>query len=357
MDEPKDSVEFANLRGKVFSCLQAGAFAAGVDAAKAALELVPNEPYISFGLSLNLIELQQRSQAIDVLRHATRIGPNVILPAAMRMYLQNRRRTAFGASFEDGWIAMLEVVLAAGLVPTFTFDSLTARAEEGASWAVNSKIPLSIVQFWDAQTPPTEVVELAQRTQEANPDCSYQMFCEDSAREFLRDTLGARATELFDACPHAAAKSDFFRVAYLFDRGGIYIDADEAAVRPLSHYIQRNGFDLVLRYTKADVSCIDNCFIAVRPRMLLLQRVLDAILGNLTNMARNGMPTNVWVLTGPGVWTFSLVDLCLDPLANYRGSPLARTCLLEGADYQRLFDSPVMEYKSTEKGNWRLLKI
>jgi len=356
MDRVSDQDEFERLRRRAIDCFHHNAFAEGEAAAAAARALRPDDVFAQLYHAMHLLDLNRRAEGIPALRQIAKLAAPDVVPMTSAVYLSRRRRTRQGFSFEDGWITMLEVVLAAGLAPIFSFDDLEARAQAGPSSAVNSSIPLSIVQFWDAVQPPEEVCELARRTQAANPDCSHQMFNAESARAFLHATLGARAAELFDACPHAAAKSDFFRVAYLFDQGGIYLDADEAAVRPLSRYIQRNAFDLVLRYTQAEVSCVDNCFIAVRPRMLLLQRVLDHILGNLESMVRHGMPTNVWVLTGPGVWTFSLVDLCLDPLASYRGNTLARTCLLEGADYQRLFDSPVMDYKLTPEGNWRMLK-
>jgi mannosyltransferase OCH1-like enzyme len=250
---------------------------------------------------------------------------------------------------------MLEPVLAARLLPVVPLATLEAEQMASEEMSEAPAIPRRIIQFWDAQTPPDEVAQLVARTKAANPDCTHQLFSDEAAREFLRGALGSDSLALYEACPHVAAKADFFRVAYLLEHGGIYIDADEVSVRPLTNFFNRRNYDLVLRFTEAETSCINNGFIATKPKSPVLERVLNSILGNLENVRKFQAQTNVWVLTGPGIWSFSIIDLALDPLASYHGSPFAQACFIDDQSYNALLHSPVMEYKNDPKGNWRMV--
>ena len=49
-------------------------------------------------------------------------------------------------------------------------------------------------------------------------------------RSFISRRLGPICREAFSHCVHPAMRCDFFRLCYMFDQGGFYIDADEAYV-------------------------------------------------------------------------------------------------------------------------------
>ncbi|MEH6745291.1 MAG: glycosyltransferase [Maribacter arcticus] len=92
-----------------------------------------------------------------------------------------------------------------------------------------AEIPKRIVHFWDdlTQLPQdvNECIESWKILKQAGFD--FQIFDEDSAREFIKTHLGSRFENAFNLCYHPSMKSDYFRYSYIFVMGGFYIDADD----------------------------------------------------------------------------------------------------------------------------------
>lgn len=344
--------EFHQLKINAINCFKHRAFTEGEPHARAAYALDPRDPFLTYDFGMILVELGRADEGLDKLREAAVMSPQVIAAAAGQ-YMARRLRTAEGYPYENGWIAMLDIAVAGGLLPMYGLDALAAyNRDTPRSASDGPAIPRTIVQFWDKVDIPDEVLRLMERTKAANPEFHHQVFSDEAAREFLRAAFGAEGATLYDACPHVAAKADFFRAVYLLLHGGIYVDADEGCEQSLSAYCTTP--DLVLSYSRGVPSCINNWFVATAPGLKLLSSVVENILGNLRNVVRNGAQTNVWVLTGPGLWTLSVMDLALDPLAARSGMPLARACFIDEPSYRSLFQSPEMDYKATAAGNWRL---
>jgi hypothetical protein len=89
--------------------------------------------------------------------------------------------------------------------------------------------PKQIVQFWDNLGQlPKDVKECMDswRLLERS-GFKFQIFDENSAKEFIKTHLGSRFERAFDRCYHPSMKSDYFRYSYIFIKGGFYIDADD----------------------------------------------------------------------------------------------------------------------------------
>ena len=54
----------------------------------------------------------------------------------------------------------------------------------------------------------------------------HRTFSAEAAGEFIADHYSQRIMQAFESCAHPAMQSDFFRLAYLYAYGGLYIDAD-----------------------------------------------------------------------------------------------------------------------------------
>jgi len=91
-------------------------------------------------------------------------------------------------------------------------------------------VPRVIVQFWnDPARVPADVLEcMASWRALEGQGFRRDVYGDESARSFIEATYDDAHVAAFDACPHPAMRSDYFRLCYLADSGGFYIDADDA---------------------------------------------------------------------------------------------------------------------------------
>ena len=54
-----------------------------------------------------------------------------------------------------------------------------------------------------------------------------ELFNDQAARQFIASNFSMRHVEAFNRCHHPAMRSDYFRLCYIFSRGGFYVDTDE----------------------------------------------------------------------------------------------------------------------------------
>ena len=124
------------------------------------------------------------------------------------------------------------------ITPAASIAFLHARANGLAETSHRSRAgpgpaAVHLVQFWNAEQPPTDVQAVMASWSRFNPTWTHTVFNESKVRTLLGDQLGSRATDAFDLCHHPAMMADFFRIALLCAKGGLYVDADEACLRSL----------------------------------------------------------------------------------------------------------------------------
>jgi mannosyltransferase OCH1-like enzyme len=56
---------------------------------------------------------------------------------------------------------------------------------------------------------------------------SRLLFDDYQARQFISERFGPPYLTAFDRCRHPAMRCDYFRLCYMFQHGGFYVDADE----------------------------------------------------------------------------------------------------------------------------------
>ena len=90
-------------------------------------------------------------------------------------------------------------------------------------------IPRVIVQFWDdSRAIPSDVSECLDSWEPlAERGFTRVLFDDHAARRFISSRLGAPHVEAFDRCRHPAMRCDYFRLCYISQCGGFYIDADD----------------------------------------------------------------------------------------------------------------------------------
>lgn len=112
---------------------------------------------------------------------------------------------------------------------SLTLKKLTSHATPERPVALGSiPVPRVLVQYWDQPEVPDDVAKcLASWVSLESRGFSRLLFDRNRARSFILDAYGDGHAAAFDAAPHPAARSDYFRLCYLAVRGGWYVDADD----------------------------------------------------------------------------------------------------------------------------------
>jgi tetratricopeptide (TPR) repeat protein len=177
---------------------------------------------------------------------------------------------------------------------------LVALRQAGAFAAIaagsGGKVPAYFAQFWDAPEPPPDIADIMQSWRDANPDLTFQLFNDRTARTFLAEHYTPPVLAAYRRAREPAQKADIFRLAFLAAHGGIYADADDRCLQPLATILPANA-ELVLY--QEDHGTLGNNFIAAMPGHPILVRAL-----NLAVTAINRGDTDmVWLSTGPALLT------------------------------------------------------
>lgn len=92
-----------------------------------------------------------------------------------------------------------------------------------------SILPKNIHQIWFGGNPPKRLMN---RIERLHPDWNYQLWTEDNLPFRLYNQ------KLFDEARYPAERSDILRYELLYEYGGIYLDADCFALRPLTSFMR-----------------------------------------------------------------------------------------------------------------------
>lgn len=90
-------------------------------------------------------------------------------------------------------------------------------------------IPKVIVQYWHSfDELPNDVFNCIESWKILkNKGFEFELFDDDSAKEFITKHLGKEHLTSYLKCHHPAMRCDYFRLCYLYIKGGFYVDSDE----------------------------------------------------------------------------------------------------------------------------------
>ncbi len=210
-----------------------------------------------------------------------------------------------------------------------------------------------IVQFWDTQTVPSDVAEVMDSWRRMHPHAGYTVFDERAAQDFLDQHYGSEVVETFKLCHHAAMKADYFRIAFLYQAGGVYVDADELCLQPINDILAAAEHVEIIATLSGDVpGYLHNWFLGARPHSPVLGFALEDATVGVRRALQAGRKPDIWLVTGPGLITRAVGrylarqdehwnenNAVLMPLQQYRN--LART-------------ESGLSYKTKASANWQL---
>ncbi|MEM6499881.1 MAG: glycosyltransferase [Pseudomonadota bacterium] len=196
----------------------------------------------------------------------------------------------------------------------------------------------NLFQFWDQPIPPDEVAVLMDYW-EREPGFLYSRFDAERADAFVGEHFGMRARAAYRTCGVPAMKADLFRYCVLYQKGGLYVDADTAPIGPVANFISDSDRGVLMNREVR----IANDFLFVRQaKDPLLAEVIQRALENIEARASN----NVWKVTGPGIMT----SMHSDPERRHCFNRFDIRPLLQVEDVVKFVND--LEYKSS-KDDWR----
>lgn len=164
-------------------------------------------------------------------------------------------------------------------------------------------------------------------------DFDYRFMITEDRAEFIKSNYSQEIFASYSRIQIGAAQADFWRLLVLDKLGGVYMDIDAHLVWPLSSLIQAEQTELYIVARKGDIS---NYFIASKNDNIHLKEMIDVVLKNIEENTK----TNVYVLTGPGVFN-EVLNVDEVNTTNYR-----YTC------NQGNFTNDYFQYVDKAEGKW-----
>jgi len=153
---------------------------------------------------------------------------------------------------------------------------------------------MKLFQYWDTGDPPDDVAASIESLRAMNPKMDHRLFDRDDAAWFIRKRFGDRQGRAFEACAVPAMQADYFRLAALTARGGVWADVDWQCVAPLDGLLVEAPRSLML--------VLGNRLVT---ELIVAQRAGDAFMRACLELATRNvedrLDLGVIELTGPGV--------------------------------------------------------
>ena len=233
----------------------------------------------------------------------------------------------------------------------------------------NTEIPKTIVHFWDDLTQlPSDVDECMKSWKILEQSgFEFQIFDEDSARQFIKTHLGPRFENAFNKCYHPSMKSDYFRYSYIFVNGGFYIDADDVYHGASIDHLFTDGrlklqpfcYDIETTQMVSSTDFVNlgsdkwSWIFYFNTTPLIAARnhpIVERVLLNATTALEQGQKDKlpeVQATTGPGILTRSILEVIEE-----KKHPEETMLVLH--DWEKISTSKWPLSYRNDKRNWRL---
>lgn len=176
--------------------------------------------------------------------------------------------------------------------------------------ASGQRIPYIIVQTNEKEEIPLQMKLAINTILNNNREYDYYYFTSKDRDEFIKTNFGDEIFDIYDSLIPGAFRADFFRTAFLYLKGGVYIDSSMVSVTPLREVISHHDELITADDDNATVSRghphLYNAFIAVTPKHPIMERYLNKSIENIRN--RDYSKTDLGI-TGPRTFGEAFVEL------------------------------------------------
>lgn len=183
------------------------------------------------------------------------------------------------------------------------------------AYGKGKKLPIQFQKAWD-------------ETQRYNPEFEQVLLDDDDCEKFLKQYY--YPGPVYDAYhkinpKYGAAKADLFRYAFMYEKGGVYLDMKSIAkklcrlIRPTDGYILTQwDLPLHLGNKRTPFGEIQQWNIICRPKHPFLKQVLKDTIHNINNYGGKTGRRGVLELTGPFPYTNAIVKVINKTCSDFR---------------------------------------
>jgi tetratricopeptide (TPR) repeat protein len=254
--------------------------------------------------------LQRASLLFELADYDEALAALAASPAQAQETLQARRIAAFSLLFLGripalrahcrAWMAASP----ADMLPAELVCATSPCPRLPRSASPDTAASVEIVQFWHDQEIPDDVRRIMDTWIDHHPGLRRQVYCLESARAFLISECDAATLQAFDACEDVATKAAYFRFAWLYRRGGVWIDVDQRCIRSAAGTLEAAaGAEIAVVRSGYITGYVETAFLGARAGSTTVETALRRATETILGAVRRGEPIWRWAAVGSGLVT------------------------------------------------------
>ncbi|PKH00964.1 glycosyltransferase family 32 protein [Paraglaciecola sp. MB-3u-78] len=153
-------------------------------------------------------------------------------------------------------------------------------------------VPKKLIQYWDNLPVPPDIASLHATWPAINPEIDCEIFNFDKALQFILSEYGSEIADLFTLAAIPAMQSDIFRLAYIFAKGGIYVDMATRCKTPIEPLLHHSDKVVFMRKWHGGIW---NGMIIAEKQNPIVKTIWETVLDNIKHRKYD----DVWKATGP----------------------------------------------------------
>ncbi len=168
------------------------------------------------------------------------------------------------------------------------------------------KIPKVIYQTFESYDLPEGMFNSVQSWINTNPEYEHYFFDEHKRLKFIEEHFDKNVLEAYIKLIPGAFKADLWRCCVLYQKGGVYVDADMVCLKKLNEFIDSDDSFLIARDDPMSKIFLANGFIASTPNHPFLKKQIDNIVDNVNQLKERYYLD----ISGPALLGKSVNEIC-----------------------------------------------
>lgn len=168
------------------------------------------------------------------------------------------------------------------------------------------KIPRVIYQTFETSEIPDGMYDAVNSWKNYNVNYEHYFYTEEDRIEFIEKYFSETVLDTYLRLIPGAFRADLWRCCVLYEKGGIYVDADMICLSELEDLLEESDEFLISRDDPMATRFLTNGFIASIPKHPFLKKQIDNIVDNVQNLRERYYLD----ISGPALFGKSVNEIC-----------------------------------------------